>query len=551
MDHLDKLKGMVDVYSITSMVNKVKNAVYNYTEMEIKVRDATNNEPWGASSTLMQEIATGTSHYTHFNEIMDTIYSRFTEKTGAEWRQIYKALQLLDYLIKNGSERVIDTVRDRIYDLKALRSFQYVDEKGKDQGINVRHRAKEIAELLGDNEKIKAERKKAKENRQKYTGMASTGSYSSASKYAGYGSESTSYHNSGGSYGGYGGGGGGGSYGGYGAGGGSGGGGGGFRDDDDATPTRSTYPDSSSRSSAPPKPAAPVVAAAKPAAPATVVDLLDIGNSDWGAFSGNAQNNAATTTAAAAPAPLADDFADFQSAPPAGNQTSFTPAPSQGFAGFQAPPAQKPMGGNNSGFAAFGAFAPSQPAAPKAPTNPGANYDLLSAFGSSVSSAPQTSTTSTSASAGGFGGFQPFASSTPRTASSSGFGQSPAMMMMGNPQPMLVATPAIHQKSKNDAAFSKLVSLDATALSGGGKREESTGPSLNSMGGPAQPAFGHFAQFSSAAAGAPTPASQPMGNNINNNNNNNNSMASGFQPFAGAFQSPANQQQNRQQESLF
>lgn len=35
-------------------------AVMNYTEMEAKVREATNNEPWGASSTLMQEIANGT-----------------------------------------------------------------------------------------------------------------------------------------------------------------------------------------------------------------------------------------------------------------------------------------------------------------------------------------------------------------------------------------------------------------------------------------------------------------------------------------------------------
>jgi epsin len=26
-------------------------AVMNYTEMEAKVREATNNEPWGASST--------------------------------------------------------------------------------------------------------------------------------------------------------------------------------------------------------------------------------------------------------------------------------------------------------------------------------------------------------------------------------------------------------------------------------------------------------------------------------------------------------------------
>lgn len=37
-----------------------KNVVLNYTEMEAKVHEATNNEPWGASSTLMQELAQGT-----------------------------------------------------------------------------------------------------------------------------------------------------------------------------------------------------------------------------------------------------------------------------------------------------------------------------------------------------------------------------------------------------------------------------------------------------------------------------------------------------------
>lgn len=37
-----------------------KNVVLNYTEMEAKVHDATNNEAWGASSTVMQEIAQAT-----------------------------------------------------------------------------------------------------------------------------------------------------------------------------------------------------------------------------------------------------------------------------------------------------------------------------------------------------------------------------------------------------------------------------------------------------------------------------------------------------------
>lgn len=34
--------------------------VMNYTEMEQKVREATSNDPWGASGTLKQELAQAT-----------------------------------------------------------------------------------------------------------------------------------------------------------------------------------------------------------------------------------------------------------------------------------------------------------------------------------------------------------------------------------------------------------------------------------------------------------------------------------------------------------
>ena len=54
----------------------------------------------------MQEIAQATFNYHDFNEIMPTIFRRFVEKEAHDWRQIYKALQLLEYIVKNGSERV-------------------------------------------------------------------------------------------------------------------------------------------------------------------------------------------------------------------------------------------------------------------------------------------------------------------------------------------------------------------------------------------------------------------------------------------------------------
>lgn len=121
------------------------------------------------------------------------IYRRFTEKSAEEWRQIYKALQLLEFLIKHGSERVIDDARGHITLLKMLRQFHFIDINGKDQGINVRNRAKELAELLGDVERIRTERKKARATKNKYTGVEGGGGYGggSSSRYGGFGPESS------------------------------------------------------------------------------------------------------------------------------------------------------------------------------------------------------------------------------------------------------------------------------------------------------------------------------------------------------------------------
>ncbi|KAH6619336.1 hypothetical protein B0J18DRAFT_370294 [Chaetomium sp. MPI-SDFR-AT-0129] len=203
LNNIKKQVSNLTLYDIKAGVRKMQNAVMNYTEMEAKVREATNNEPWGASSTQMQEIADGTFNYQTLNEIMPMIYRRFTEKAAEEWRQIYKALQLLEFLIKHGSERVIDDARSHITLLKMLRQFHFIDQNGKDQGVNVRHRAKELADLLGDVERIRAERKKARTNKGKFTSMQSSGGFGSSSRYGGFGSDSA--HGGGGSstFGGY------------------------------------------------------------------------------------------------------------------------------------------------------------------------------------------------------------------------------------------------------------------------------------------------------------------------------------------------------------
>ena len=57
---------------------------------------------------------------------------------------------------------------------------------------SVRNRSKELVELLGDVDKIRSERRKAKANKHKYTGVGNDGmSFSSGGgRYGGFGSES-------------------------------------------------------------------------------------------------------------------------------------------------------------------------------------------------------------------------------------------------------------------------------------------------------------------------------------------------------------------------
>ena len=47
------------------------------------------------------------------------------------------------------------------------------DESGKDQGINVRQKVKEMVEFVQDDDRLREERKKAKKNKDKYIGVSS------------------------------------------------------------------------------------------------------------------------------------------------------------------------------------------------------------------------------------------------------------------------------------------------------------------------------------------------------------------------------------------
>ena len=154
------------------------------------------------------------------------ILARRLHSEPNQWRHVYKALLLLEYMAKNGPERMVSELKSNGRVFAKLQQFQYTDSKNKDQGINVRNRceptlrsgarllarrrpevcspcvsvpsaravilclvvdmqghaamrpgtstpprrSKQLWELVNDNDAIAAEREKAAQNKNKYTG---------------------------------------------------------------------------------------------------------------------------------------------------------------------------------------------------------------------------------------------------------------------------------------------------------------------------------------------------------------------------------------------
>jgi len=147
---------------------KLKNAFKQFDDAEIRVREATSNDPWGASSDLMQQIADDCNHPLRYQSTLSMIWKRLSDYR--HYRHIVKSLHLIEYLLKNANHRFVHEVRIRKSTLKSLEDFKtWID--GQDVGHEVRSKAAAVYNLVSDSELLKTERATAKKLRGKIFGL--------------------------------------------------------------------------------------------------------------------------------------------------------------------------------------------------------------------------------------------------------------------------------------------------------------------------------------------------------------------------------------------
>ncbi|ESO02536.1 hypothetical protein HELRODRAFT_188744 [Helobdella robusta] len=183
------------------IAEKVTQMVMNYSEIEMKVREATNDEPWGPTGVLLQELARETNGYEGYADVMCMLWRRMLHDNKKQWRRVYKSLVVLSYLLKHGSDMVVESAHEHFYDIKSLLHFKCLDETGKDHGVNVRQKVKDIVDLLDDAEKLRSARDVASKNANKIIGFSKELADNHIDKWRTSGDDYTSdYNNTSGSY---------------------------------------------------------------------------------------------------------------------------------------------------------------------------------------------------------------------------------------------------------------------------------------------------------------------------------------------------------------
>ncbi|KAI3867855.1 hypothetical protein MKW92_039030 [Papaver armeniacum] len=136
-------------------------ALTDVTEAELLAEEATNSDPWSPDARKMNRIADASFDIDDYWRIVEVIHKRLYAVDWKEWRQSYKALSLLDYLLTHGPEDFAEEFKCDVDVIEELGAFKYIDEKGFNWGANMEKKSERVLNLLKGGEFLKSARLKA------------------------------------------------------------------------------------------------------------------------------------------------------------------------------------------------------------------------------------------------------------------------------------------------------------------------------------------------------------------------------------------------------
>ncbi|XP_006660406.2 epsin-3-like [Oryza brachyantha] len=138
-------------------------ALGDVTPAELLVQEATNNDASvGPDARTLACIADAAFDMDDYWRIAAVLRRRMARAADwKEWRPVYKALVVLEFLLTHGPDEVPRDFLPDIAALRDLRGFTHIDDRGFDWGACMQRRCDSVLALLTDADRLRDARRRA------------------------------------------------------------------------------------------------------------------------------------------------------------------------------------------------------------------------------------------------------------------------------------------------------------------------------------------------------------------------------------------------------
>lgn len=158
-------------------------ALGDVTPAELLVQEATNNDGGvGPDARTLACIADAAFDMDDYWRIAGVLRRRMARAGDwKEWRPVYKALVVLEFLLTHGPDEVPRDFLPDVAALRDLRGFTHVDDRGFDWGACMQRRCDSVLSLLTDAERLRDARRRIRVSHSTHELVQQHGSPSSSS----------------------------------------------------------------------------------------------------------------------------------------------------------------------------------------------------------------------------------------------------------------------------------------------------------------------------------------------------------------------------------
>lgn len=149
-------------FYLKEKIKTARLALTDVTPAQLLAEEATNGEPGGPDARTLKMISRSAFEVDDYWRIVEILHKRLMRFERRFWRESYKAVVVLEYLMTHGPESVAEEFQTDGDVIKEMENFQHIDEKGFNWGLTVRKKAERVLKLLEKGPLLKEERDRAR-----------------------------------------------------------------------------------------------------------------------------------------------------------------------------------------------------------------------------------------------------------------------------------------------------------------------------------------------------------------------------------------------------